>query len=74
MSPSPFQSGNDEGSLSWEEKIVLRMDESTALACIRGIQSEERARKVLGLVNEYGVGGRVKAGVVERVRELSDRG
>lgn len=72
MSPSTHQSGAGEGSLSWVEKIALRMDEQTAVACIRGIESEDRARRVLGLVNEHGVSDARKDVVVGRVTELAD--
>jgi uncharacterized protein YuzB (UPF0349 family) len=73
MTPSVHQQGeSDTGGLSWEEKLVLEKDESTAVACIRGIQCEGCAREVLGVVNREGVEGAVKARVVERVQELAD--
>lgn len=65
-------SASDTGVLSWEEKIARRMDEATAVACIKGIRDEECARRVLGLVNEHGVVDGRKERVVEKVRELSD--
>lgn len=63
-------SAGEGGAGSWEERIAVTMDESTAIACIRGIQSEERARKVLGIVNREGVGDGRKSRVVERIGEL----
>lgn len=70
--PSTFQSGNDSESVSWERKVATEFDEETAIACIRGIRCEERARRVLGLCNEFGVGGGRKEWVVERIGELSE--
>jgi hypothetical protein len=72
MTPSVHQSGESSSVVSWEEKIARRMDERTAVACIKGIRREGRARRVLGLVNEYGVVDDRKERVVEKVRELSD--
>jgi hypothetical protein len=72
MTPSVHQSGESGGCVSWEEKVATRMDERTAVACIKGIRREERARTVLGLVNEYGVVDGRKGCVVGKVRELSD--
>ena len=72
MTPSVHQSGESGGCVSWEEKIATRMDERTAVACIRGIRDEDRARRVLGLVSEHGVVDDRKGCVVEKVRELSD--
>jgi hypothetical protein len=70
--PSTHQSGDSGESVSWERKIATEFDEMTAVACVRGIRSEERARRVLGLVNEHGVRDGRRECVVEKVRELSD--
>jgi hypothetical protein len=70
--PSKHSVGNSDESVSWERKIATEMDETTAIACIRGIRSEERARRVLGLCNEHGVGGSRKEVVVEWIGELSE--
>ena len=72
MTPSVHQSGESGGVVSWEEKIATRMDERTAVAGIKGIRREDRARRVLGLVNEHGVRDGRRECVVEKVRELSD--
>jgi hypothetical protein len=72
MTPSVHQSGEGSGGVSWERKVAVEFDEMTAVACIKGIRREGRARRVLGLVNEHGVRDGRKARVVEKVRELSD--
>jgi len=70
--PSEHSSGASGGeSKSWERKIATEFDETTAIACIKGIRSEERAREVLGLINEHGVSDGRKSVVVGVVGELA---
>lgn len=70
--PSRHQT-NAGGELEYDsepERMLLTKNQGTVLALVRGIRREERARQYLGACNRYGVEGRVKAAVVEKVREF----